>query len=387
MDHDLIGAGRFPRNEIISLLNVNRAFNLAESTSQDLQFGELLDLVGEDTLRNLHLGYGSAQGLPHLRSEIAAMCSIPPEQVVTTIGAALALYLLAIELCRPNDEVILFTPCFPLSINSMIGAGVMVRELPLSFDDGYAIDLNRFEALLSSKTKLISLATPQNPSGVVTSPETLEAMLAIMERIAPRAMLLVDETYRYATYGNDVTPKSFAGHDPRIISTASVTKAYGAPGLRVGWMTASDKHLRDRLINAKMNVVISGSPLNETLAAHLLAKRELILEPRRRMLAAALKILVDWQASEFGRIEWVRPNAGALTCLRLKKDQFNNRMVQHFWEMQAEHNLQLASGSWFGESSRVFRLGFGYLPLEILPRALEVVSDVMTKVQGLSVDS
>ena len=105
------------------------------------------------------------------------------------------------------------------------------------------------------------------------------------------------------------------------------------------------------------------------------------------MLAAALKIIVDWQASESGRIEWVRPNAGALTCLRLKKDQFNNRMVQHFWEMQAEHNLQLASGSWFGESSRVFRLGFGYLPLEILPRALEVVSDVMTKVQGLSVDS
>ncbi|MEM7528478.1 MAG: pyridoxal phosphate-dependent aminotransferase [Pseudomonadota bacterium] len=369
--------GRFPRNDIISLLDVNRRFNLAESTSQDLSFGELLDLVGLEAVRDLRLGYGSAQGSPQLRAEIGGLTGVSPETVLTTQGTALALYLLAVELCRPGDEALLFTPCFPPSRDTLLGAGVVVREVPLRFEDGFRVDLARFEGALTPGTKLVSIATPQNPSGVSTSVETIDAMLEIMARKAPGAMLFVDETYRYATYGDASPAPSFADHDPRIISAASVSKAFGAPGLRVGWLTTGDAALRDRLMTAKMNIVISGSPLDETLAAHLIDRREVVLAPRRALLARAIEEVADWRASEADRIEWVRPDGGALCCMRLRSERFDEAAVARFWAGHEERGLQLASGTWFGAEARTFRLGFGYLPPETLPRALALLSGAM----------
>lgn len=369
--------GRFPYNEIISLLDVNRPYNLAESTAQDLSLGELLDLAGPDSIRGLKLGYGRSAGAPELREAIADACGVPAEQVITTQGAALGLFLLAFEACRPGDEAVLATPCFPPSRDCLLGAGVEVREVKLSFDDGYRMAPERIEAQLSRRTRLVSIASPQNPSGVRVSRAEVEALLAAMARRAPEALLFIDETYRQAAYGDEAAAHSFAGLDPRIVTGASVSKALGAPGLRTGWLTVADAELRARLTVAKMNMVISGSVLDETLAAALLRHREKVLAPRRRLLATALAELADWCEGEYRRIEWVRPEAGALCCLRLRADALDDAAVARFWALLPRHDLQLASGTWFGESSRVFRLGFGYLPPERLGAALAALSAAM----------
>ncbi len=94
-----------------------------------------------------------------------------------------------------------------------------------------------------------------------------------MRRLAPEAYLFIDETYRDATYGDEPLPGSAALLGPRVITGASVSKAYGAPGLRVGWLTVRDAGLRERLTIAKMNTVISCSPLDETLAAVVIENR------------------------------------------------------------------------------------------------------------------
>ncbi|HEX2653346.1 MAG TPA: pyridoxal phosphate-dependent aminotransferase [Xanthobacteraceae bacterium] len=366
--------GRFPYNEIISLLDVNRPFNLAESTSQDLTFGDLLDLVGLEKIRDLKLGYGKSAGSVALREAIADACNVPADWIITTQGTALGLFLLAFEVCRPGDEAVLATPCFPPSRDCLVGAGVSVREIKLSFDDGYRLDLDQIEASLSMKTRLVSLASPQNPSGVQTSRADIEKLLVLMEGRSPEAMLFIDETYREAVYGDDVVADSFAGLDSRIVTGASVSKALGAPGLRTGWLTVADADLRSRLAVAKMNTVISGSVLDETLATALLRHKESVLAPRRRLLSDALEELANWCEGERKRVEWVRPNAGALCCLRLRSDVFEDVAVARFWNLLPHHDLQLASGSWFGESDRIFRLGFGYLPPTRLGPALSALS-------------
>jgi aspartate/methionine/tyrosine aminotransferase len=369
--------GRFPYNEIISLLDVNRPFNLAESTSQDLTVGELLDLVGLERIRDLKLGYGQSAGALELREAIAQSCKVPAEHVVTTQGTALGLFLLGFEACRPGDEAVLATPCFPPSRDGLLGAGVDVREVPASFEQGYRLDLERIEANLSVRTRLVSIASPQNPSGVATSRAVVEQLLAAIERRAPQALLFIDETYREAAYGDAPAADSFAALDPRIVTGASVSKALGAPGLRTGWLTVADADLRTRLTVAKMNTVISGSVLDETLAAALLRHREQVLVPRRRQLASALKEVATWCEAERERIDWVRPDAGALCCLRLRADAFDEAAVSRFWNLLPRHDLQLASGTWFGESSRAFRLGFGYLPPERLGPALSALSSAL----------
>jgi aspartate/methionine/tyrosine aminotransferase len=369
--------GRFPRNEIISLLDVNRPFNLAESTSQDLTVGELLDLAGLDRIRDLKLGYGTSSGSLALREAIAEGCGVPAEQIITTQGTALGLFLLAFEVCRPGDEAVLAAPCFPPSRDCLLGAGVTVREVKLSFENGYRLDLNQIDASLSPKTKLVSIASPQNPSGVQTSRADIEKLLVLMEKRSPEAILFVDETYREAAYGDDAVVDSFAALDARIVTGASVSKALGAPGLRTGWLTVAESDLRARLAVAKMNTVISGSVLDETLATVLLRHREGVLASRRRLLAGALQELTLWCESERKRVEWVRPDAGALCCVRLRPDAFDEAAVSRFWDLLPGHDLQLASGAWFGETSRAFRLGFGYLPPERLGPALSALSTAL----------
>ena len=374
--------GRFPYNEIISLLDVNRPFNLAESTSQDLTVGDVLDLAGLETLRGLKLGYGRSAGSAELRDEIAQVCQVPAEHIVTTQGTALGLFLLAFETCRLGDEAVLVTPCFPPSRDCLIGAGVTVREVRLTFEDDYRLDLDALAASLSAKTRLVSLASPQNPSGVRTPRATVEKIVALLEVRAPQAVLFIDETYREATYGNEVAPDSFAGLHPRVVTGSSVSKALGAPGLRTGWLTVADADLRSRLVVAKMNTVICGSVLDEALAAALLRNRETVLAPRRRLLSEGLEKLAAWYEAERQRIEWIRPHAGALCCLRLRADCFDDAAVARFWALLPGHELQLASGAWFGERARVFRLGFGYLPPARLGPALAALSSVLDAVEA-----
>jgi aspartate/methionine/tyrosine aminotransferase len=369
--------GRFPYNEIISLLDVNRRFNLAESTSQDLTVGDLLDLAGLETVRDLKLGYGRSAGSAALREEIAKACCVPADQVITTQGTALGLFLLAFEVCRPGDEAVLFTPCFPPSRDCLIGAGADVREIRLTFENGYRLDPEVIATCLSSKTKLVSLASPQNPSGVRTSRAIIEQLLGLLDKLAPQAVLFIDETYRDAAYGDDPVIESLAGLHPRIVTGASVSKALGAPGLRTGWLTVADTDLRSRLIVAKMNTVISGSVLDEMLTTALLRHREAVLAPRRRLLADALVELTAWCERECSRVEWVRPDGGALCCVRLRSDHFDEHAVSRFWSQLPAHDLQLSCGTWFGESDRVFRLGFGYLPPASLGPALSTLSKVL----------
>jgi aspartate/methionine/tyrosine aminotransferase len=190
-------------------------------------------------------------------------------------------------------------------------------------------------------------------------------------------VLFIDETYREAGYGSDAVPASFAGVHPSVVTGGSVSKALGAPGLRTGWLTVPDPDLRARLTVAKLNTVICGSVLDEALSAELLRRRDEVLAPRRRLLTEGLAELAIWCQAEGRRIEWVRPDGGALCCLRLRVDAFDDAAVARFWALLPEHDLQLASGAWFGEADRIFRLGFGFLPPGRLTPALAALSTVL----------
>jgi aspartate/methionine/tyrosine aminotransferase len=369
--------GRFPRNEIISLLDNYPTHNLGESTSQDLTLGEVLDLIGTDTVRDLRLGYGTAAGNAVLRARIGELTGMQADQVITTQGVALGLYLLAVEHCRAGDEVLIVSPVFPPTRDAMIGSGVTVNTVALGFDSGYRIDAEAIGAALTTQTTLVCVASPQNPSGIRALPEEIAALLARMASVCPDALLLVDEIYRDATYGDAAIPPSFATIDPRVITAGSISKAHGAPGLRCGWLTVHDPDVRERLIVAKMNIVLSGSVLDEALAAALLEVRDEILRPRRELLAQAVQIVEQWQHGERHRIDWVRPEGGAMCCIRLRPDAFEDMAVQRFWAALPELDLQLGAGEWFGESARVARLGFGYLPLDRLPAALDRLTNAL----------
>src|SRR5262249_28052193 len=148
---------------------------------------------------------------------------------------------------------------FPPARDALASVGAKLKTLPLSFDESYRLDPARATALLSPATRLVSLASPQNPSGVAVPHAPMTSVLSTMAARCPQAFLLVDETYRLAVYGDRNPVPSAALLGGQVIVTGSLSKCHGAPGLRVGWAIARNRSLREQLILGKFNTVIANS--------------------------------------------------------------------------------------------------------------------------------
>jgi hypothetical protein len=310
-----------------------------------------------------------------LRALIAAEAGLDAGQVLVTVGAIGAMFLLAQDRCRPGARVLLTSPCFSPARTVPEGLSALVDVVALRFDDRYTLALDAVAEALTAQTRLVSLASPQNPTGVRLTEDELRGLLAAVEDRAPEAVVLVDETYRESTYGDALVPRSVATLSPRVVTCASLSKAHGAPGLRLGWLTTTDNELYERLRNAKFVTAIACSAVDEFLAAQLVRRRSEVLAPRAALLARALAELEHWVRDQ--RLEFVRPDGGALCCLRLPRDLVPDDAVPGFYARLASRDTRVAPGSWFGEDDRVFRLGFGHLPPADFTEALARLADAL----------
>lgn len=362
---------RFIHNDIISLTGRAPRFDLAESVGPDLRLGNLL---GPDTADELRLGYATPAGDPALRAAIAAVHGVDPNDVVVTVGGMHALFLTGYILCGRGEEAIIATPVFPPARDTLLSVGAALRRLPLEFDEGYRLDPGRLTVLLSPATRLVCLASPQNPSGVALPAEVLRRLLSEMEARCPEGFLLLDETYRQAVYNDDDVAQSAASLSPRVIVTGSLSKCHGAPGLRIGWAIVRDKTLREQMVLGKFNTVIANSTIDEMLGLRVLTQADAIIAARRKHLGEGLARTAAWVERNAALVEWVKPDAGALCCVRLRSDQFDQAAVARFHAALAALDARVGDGTWFGEEARVFRLGFGLLPIPELELALGVLS-------------
>jgi aspartate/methionine/tyrosine aminotransferase len=293
---------QFPASPITALIDVKPRYNLGESVGPDLTVADLLGpaesgpaesaALSLEDLAGVKLGYGTSAGSPELRALVAGRHGIADGQVLITTGAAAALFLIA--LLAGDGEIVIGLPCYPPTLDAVKGLGAQVVTVRSRFEDGYRLDLAAFAAQLSSRTRLVMVASPQNPSGVAYQPGEIEQMLAAMSRSCPKALLLVDETFREATYGAAPPAASFAGTSPRVLTCASLSKAYGTPGLRIGWLTVPDAGLYEQLRLAKFNSSLSCGTLDEFLAVRLRSRADTVLSARGSLLAEARGIVERW---------------------------------------------------------------------------------------------
>ena len=340
---------RFVHNDIISLTGRAPRFDLAESVGPDLRLGELL---GPATADELRLGYATAAGDPALRAAIAAQHLVEADDVVVTIGGMHALFLTGYILCGRGEEAIIATPVFPPTRDTLLSIGATLQQLPLEFNEGYRLDPGRLSVLLSPATRLVCLASPQNPSGVGLPTEVLRRLLSEMAARCPDAFLLVDETYRQAVYNYDEVAQSAATLSPRVIVSGSLSKCHGAPGLRIGWAIVRDKTLREQMVLGKFNTVIANSTIDEILGLRVLIQADAIIAARRKHLGEGLTRTAAWVARNAALVEWVKPDAGALCCIRLRSDQFDQAAVVRFHAALAALHARVGDGTWFGEEPR-----------------------------------
>jgi aspartate/methionine/tyrosine aminotransferase len=362
----------FPASPITALIDEKPRYNLGESVAPDLSVAELLGPADLDELAGVKLGYGTSAGGADLRALVAERHGVTGGQVLITTGAAAALFLVA--LVAGDGEILVALPCYPPTLDAVTGMGARVVTVRSRFEAGYRIDLDAFAAKLSPRTRLVTVASPQNPSGVAFREQEIEYMIAAMSRTCPEALLLIDETFREATYGGAAPAASFAGASPRVLTCGSLSKAYGAPGLRIGWLTASDAALAEELRLAKFNSALACGTVDEFLATRLLSRADQVLAPRGALLAEARGTVERWIKAHTGRLHWLPPEAGAFCCVQLDPDTFGPSDIDRFHAGLARERTLVARGPWFGDTAHVFRLGPAYEPADRLEQGLDVIS-------------
>jgi aspartate/methionine/tyrosine aminotransferase len=366
---------QFPASPITALIDEKPLYNLGESVGPDLTAADVLDPEALAGLGGVALGYGPSAGQEGLRSLVAARHGIPAGQVLITSGAAAALFLLG--LVYGDGEVVVGVPCFPPVLDALRGIGARVQTVRTRFEDGYRPDLDAFAARLSVRTRLVMFASPQNPAAVSLTESEVGQMLGVMSRTCPEAVLLIDETFREASYGATRPAASFAGRDPRLVTCGSLSKAYGVPGLRVGWLTVSDPAAYDQLRLAKFNSSVSCGTLDEFVATAVLAQADRVLASRGAIMATARDTTSRWVRAHGGMLRWIRPEAGAFCCVRLEPGIFGPAEIDRFDARLAQERILVARGPWFADAASIVRLGIAYGPPDELEKALAVIGTAL----------
>ncbi len=247
--------------------------NLSESSVSDLKLSDL----GLD-LQELLLSYPAHRGLPELRERIAAEgAGLKPENVLVTAGAAGALFLIAATLLKPGDRIVVAKPNYSTNLETPRALEAIVVELPLIFEQRYRVDLEEIDKRLTSGTKILSLTVPHNPTGTMMSLDELKNIIRLVE--SRGALLIFDETYREMAFSQPLPP--LATLSDRVISVSSLSKAYGLPGIRIGWLLCRDPKMMELFLAAKEQVSICTSIVDEQLALRCLQKKAGDPRPRQ----------------------------------------------------------------------------------------------------------
>jgi aspartate/methionine/tyrosine aminotransferase len=303
-------------------------------------------------------------GYPPLLEAIAGRYGVAPGQVVTAPGTSGANFLAFAALLEAGDEVLVERPTYEPLLAALGFLGARVRRFERCFENGYHLDLDEIRSQLAGRVRLVVLANPHNPSGVLLPPEEVGELARLAGDAG--AHLLVDEVYRDIWF--DEAPPSHVHLAPNVLATSSLTKSYGLSGLRCGWiLCAPDVARRLRLARDPMQAV--DSVPSDTLAAaafrqlpRLAERSRAILDPNIAQVRAFLEAHREW-------LDCVVPPRSMTVFPRLRKEADSEPL--HDWLRGRETSI--VPGKFF-ESPRHFRLGFAVTP-EDVARGLENLAE------------
>ena len=341
-------------------------FNLSESGVHPMTTGELLSYAGvPDLLSEVRLGYGQSNGSDELRSRIAALYPGATDQsVVATTGGAEANFVAFWELAGVGKPVAVMVPNYMQVPGLAQNFEGDVLPFRLREETGWRPDLDQLETALKAGAGLVLVTHPNNPTGVALTAREIDEIVALAGRHG--AWVLSDEVYQGAEVGDADVP-SFWGRYDKLVVTNSLSKAYGIPGVRLGWCVGPDDVI-ERLWARTDYTTIAPASLSDALAVTALAPevRPLVLERTRAIVRRNLPVLREWLDAHDGWFAFTPPDAGAICMVRYHVDEPSLDLAER---LRAEHGVLIVPGAHFGVE-HFMRIGFGP-PLDDLRRALE----------------
>ncbi len=342
-------------------------FNLTESSVRDRSLNDL-NMNVNDTL----LCYGDHYGNSDLRKIISVESSeLNRENVLITAGASAALFIIATSLLNKGDHIVVMRPNYATNIETPKAIGCEISYLDLSFENEFKIDLDELESFIRPETKFISLTYPHNPTGVMIDEQELKQVVELVE--SKGCLLLFDETYREMAF-NKTLPVA-ASLSPSVISVSSLSKTYGIPGIRVGWLICRDEELMNLFLCAKEQIGICGSVIDEAIGYEALSQKGEWISENNRHIQESFSIVKEWIDRE-AFMEWVEPKGGCVCFPRIKPEVKID--IDNFYRILNEkYGTYVGPGHWFEQSRRNFRIGYAWPLRDELKGGLSGISKAL----------
>lgn len=331
---------------------------LCSSDVESYRMHDLLALAddeGRELWQNLTLGYTEYPGHPLLHKEIAGLYqSVQTDEIFTFAGAQEAIFAFMNALLKKGDHMIATWPGYQSLYSIAQALGTEVTLLPLEAELNWELDLAKLRRALRPTTRLIVVNFPHNPTGALLDARTFSALLALAEEA--NAYVFSDEVYRLLEYAPADQLPAAVDCSRRAISLGVMSKAFGLPGLRIGWLATHDADLLRRVSALKDYTSICNSAPSEILALIALRAKEQVLARNRAIVARNLALLDTFFATHADMFEWVRPRAGSIAfprlLLNMPIEQFTNELVE-------QQGVLLLPGTVYDHPGNHFRLGFG----------------------------
>ena len=349
-------------------------YNLSESGLHPLPLKSILTEDEQQELLETELIYGYTTGTPMLREKIADLYTGADfDNVLATSGSAEANFVAVMTLLEPGDELIYMVPNY-LQIRGIARSfGITVKELPLREELGWQWDMKELESMISSKTKMIGVCHPNNPTGSIVSKGNMGKIIDIAS--GNDCWILSDEVYRGAEL-NGIESPSFYGKYEKTIVNAGLSKAYRLPGLRIGW-TVGPKDYIKKAWAFHDYTSISIAYHSDWVASRILdtKRRKQILDGTKQHLNQNMNTLVEWIDTCDGKLSLSPPQAGAIAFVRIKMDIPSQDLTYH---IRDKFSVLLTAGKWFGLEG-FLRFGYGP-PNEYLLEALDRIGESLEAV-------
>lgn len=344
-------------------------YNLSESSVTDQSLASL-----SLTVPNLTLLYNEHRGSEALRSLVVAGSSnLTAADVLITTGAATALFIVATSLLGPADHLVVVRPNYATNLETPRAIGCEISFVDVTFESGFGLDVDRLAAAITPRTKLISVTSPHNPTGVTLTEEALRRLVALAQ--SNGCYLLVDETYRDLSFDGALPQAASLG--PKVIGVSSLSKAYGVPGIRIGWLITRDPELQQLFLAAKEQISISGSVIDEWIAEQVLTKRQELLQPTLTEMRERRRLVAQWIEGE-ALLEWVKPSGGVVCFPRMRAEPAGGTGA-FYRRLLETYGTYVAPGHWFEMSDRFFRLGYGWASRDELVAGLDSISRALRR--------
>ncbi len=332
--------------------------NLSDSGVHPMTLRELgLPAAELEGLLDERLVYTQTNGTALLRERIAALYpGAGPDHIEATNGGAEANFMALWTLVEPGDEVVVQLPNYMqvFGIAESLGATMRSWNMRADFESGrWQFDTDALEALVNERTKLICLCNPNNPTGARMSAETLDRIAAIADRHG--AWILCDEIYRGSDLDDQETPTMW-GRSERVVISSSLSKSYGLPGLRLGWVAAPPQLADDMWLRHDYTTIAPGA-LSDRVGTYVFDPdiRTSVLARTRRLLTTNHALIAGWLADHTGTLQYIAPDAGAMLFLRYDAAINSTELAER---LRVEKSVLLVPGDHYGMDGWL-RIGFG----------------------------